>query len=139
MSINTLGISELKWTGMSEFNSDDHYIYYCRQDSLRRNGVAIIVNKSPKCNTWVHSQKQQNDLGLFPRQTIQHHSNLCDVYNLSLCPTTDAKELKLNSSMKTTTPSRTNTRKKRCPFHHRGLECRIRKSRDTWSNSKVWP
>ena len=40
------GISELKWTGMGEFNSDDHYIYYCGQESLRRNGVAIIVNKS---------------------------------------------------------------------------------------------
>ena len=40
-----LGISELKWTGMGEFNSDDHYIYYCRQESLRRNGVAIMVNK----------------------------------------------------------------------------------------------
>ena len=43
--INILGISELKWTGMSEFNSDDHYIYYCGQESLRRNGVAIMVNK----------------------------------------------------------------------------------------------
>ena len=40
-----LGISELKWTGMSEFNSDDHYIYYCRQESLRRTGVAIVLNK----------------------------------------------------------------------------------------------
>ena len=45
VSINVLGISELKWTGMSEFNSDDHYIYYCGQNFLRRNGVAIIVNK----------------------------------------------------------------------------------------------
>ena len=45
MSIDILGISELKWTGMGEFNSDDHYIYYCEQESLRRNGVAIIVNK----------------------------------------------------------------------------------------------
>ena len=45
MNINILGISEIKWTGMGEFNSDDHYIYYCRQDSLRRNGVAIMVNK----------------------------------------------------------------------------------------------
>ena len=44
-NINILGISELKWTGMSEFNSDDHYIYYFGQESLRRNGVAIIVNK----------------------------------------------------------------------------------------------
>ena len=43
---NILGISKLKWTGMGEFNSDDHYIYYCGQESLRRNGVAIMVNKS---------------------------------------------------------------------------------------------
>ena len=45
VNIDILGISELKWTGMGEFNSDDHYIYYCRQESLRRNGVAIMVNK----------------------------------------------------------------------------------------------
>ena len=45
MSIDILGISELKWTRMGEFNSDDHYIYYCGQESLRRNGVAIMVNK----------------------------------------------------------------------------------------------
>ena len=45
LNVDSLGISELKWTGMGEFNSDDHYIYYCRQESLRRNGVAIMVNK----------------------------------------------------------------------------------------------
>ena len=45
LNIHILGIRELKWTGMSEFNSDDHYIYYCGQESLRRNGVAVIVNK----------------------------------------------------------------------------------------------
>ena len=45
VNINILGISEPKWTGMGEFNSDDHYIYYCGQESLRRDGVAIIVNK----------------------------------------------------------------------------------------------
>ena len=45
VNVNILGISELKWTGMGEFNSDDHYIYYCRQESLRRNGVAIMVKK----------------------------------------------------------------------------------------------
>ena len=45
VNIDILGISELKWTGMGEFNSDDHYIYYCGQESLRRNGVAIMVNK----------------------------------------------------------------------------------------------
>ena len=47
---------------MGEFNSDDHYIYYCGQESLRRNGVAVIVNKSPKCSIWMQSQKWQNDL-----------------------------------------------------------------------------
>ena len=45
VNVNILGISKLKWTGTGEFNSDDHYIYYCRQESLRRNGVAIMVNK----------------------------------------------------------------------------------------------
>ena len=45
VNVDILGISELKWTGMVEFNSDDHYIYYCGQESLRRNGVAIMVNK----------------------------------------------------------------------------------------------
>ena len=45
VNVNILGISELKWTGVGDFNSDDHYIYYCGQESLRRNGVPIIVNK----------------------------------------------------------------------------------------------
>ena len=57
VKINILEISELEWTGMGEFNSDDHYIYYCGQESLRGNGVALIVNKSPKCSTWGQSQK----------------------------------------------------------------------------------
>ena len=62
VNIDILGISELKRTRMGEFNSDDHYIYYCGQESLRRNGIAIIVNKNLKCSTWMQSQKQQNDL-----------------------------------------------------------------------------
>ena len=70
VNVDILGISELKWTGIGEFNSDDHYIYYCGQESLRRNGVAIMVNESPKCSTWMQSQKRQNDLCWFPRQTI---------------------------------------------------------------------
>ena len=57
VNTNILGISELKWTGIGEFHSDDHYIYYCGQESLRRNRVAIVVNKSPKCSTSVQSQK----------------------------------------------------------------------------------
>src|SRR5574340_123757 len=73
VNVDILGISELKWTGMGEFNSDDHCIYYCGQESLRRNGHG--QQKSQKCNTWMQSQKRQDDLGSFPRQTIQYHSN----------------------------------------------------------------
>ena len=57
MNNDILGINELKWTGMGGFNSDYHYIYYCGQESHRRNGVALIVNTSLKCSTWVQSQK----------------------------------------------------------------------------------
>ena len=80
VNINILGINELKWTGMCEFNSDEHYIYYYGQESLRRNGIAIIVNKGLKHSTGMQSQKQENNLCLLPRQTIQNHSNP------SLCP-----------------------------------------------------
>ena len=77
VNIDIQGIRELNWTGMGEINSDDHYIYYCGQESLRRNGVAILVSKS---SSWVQSQKRQIDLRSFPRQTIQYHGNP------SLCP-----------------------------------------------------
>ena len=56
-NIDILGINEQKWTGMGEFNSDDRYNYYYGHESLRRNGVAVIINKSQKCSTWVQSQK----------------------------------------------------------------------------------
>ena len=75
VNVDILGISELKWIRMGEFNSDDHYIYYCGQESLRRNGIAITVKRSPKCSTWMQAQKQQNDLCSFPRQTIQYDGN----------------------------------------------------------------
>ena len=68
VNVDILGIGKLKGTGMGEFNSDDHYIYYCGQES----GL--------KCSTWVQSQKRQNNLCSFPRQAIQYHSNP------SLCP-----------------------------------------------------
>ena len=83
VNIDILGISELKWTGVGEFNSDDDYIYYCGQESLRRNGVAIIVNKSSKCSTWMQSQKWQNDLCSFPTQTIQFNIKVIQVYALT--------------------------------------------------------
>ena len=81
VNIDILGIREQKWTGMGEFNSDDHYIYYCGQESLRRNGVAIIVNiRVQNAVLGMQSQKRQNDLCSLTRQTIQYHSNP------SLCP-----------------------------------------------------
>ena len=81
VNVDILGISEMKWTGMGECNSDDHYIYYCGQESLRRNGVAIMVNKRVlNAVLGMQSQKQQNELCSFPRQTIQYHSNS------SICP-----------------------------------------------------
>ena len=57
VNFDILVISELKRTRMYEFNLNDHYIYYCGQESLRTNGVALIVNKTLKCSTWVQSQK----------------------------------------------------------------------------------
>ena len=74
VNFDILGISELKWTGMDEFNSDDHYVYYCGQESLRRNGVAIkrVVHKRVQNAILGCSLKNDNDLCLFPRQTIQY-------------------------------------------------------------------
>ena len=99
VNINILGFSELKWTRVGEFNSDDQYIYYCGQEYLKRNGVALTDNKRVQ-NTTRESKMQylgansnrQNDLCSFPRQTIHYHSNP------SLCPN-QLKKLKLNGSM----------------------------------------
>ena len=81
LNVDILGISELKWTGMGEFNLDDYYIYCCGQESLRRNGVAIMVNKSPKCSTWMPSQIRQNDLCSFPSKPF--NTTVIQVYVLT--------------------------------------------------------
>ena len=80
VNVDILGISKLKWTGIGECNSDYHYIHYCGQESLRTDGVAIIVNK--RVQNAVHGCNLKNDrmICLFPRQTIQYHDNT------SLCP-----------------------------------------------------
>ena len=80
VNVHISGIRELKWTGMGEFNSDDDYIYYHGQESLRRNGVAIIFNKRVKNAVLGCNLKNNRMICLFPRQTIQYHSNP------SLCP-----------------------------------------------------
>ena len=90
--------------------------------------------KNLKCSTWVQPQKWQNDLSSFPRQTIQHHSNS------SLCPNNWCwRTWSWPVLWRPTPPSKTNTKKKRCSFPHRGLECKSSKSRDTRSNRQVWP
>ena len=80
VNVEILGISELKWTGMAEFSSDEHYIYYCGQESLRRNGVAIIVYKRVQNAILGCSLRNDRMISLSPRQTIQYHGNP------SLCP-----------------------------------------------------
>ena len=86
VNINILGISELKWTRMGKLNSDNCYIYYCGQESLKRSGVAHIVNKSLKCSTWVLSQ---NDRMISFHFQGKPFSNIV----IQVCaPTTDTKE-----------------------------------------------
>ena len=81
----------------------------------------------------MQSQKWQNDLFFFPRQTIPYHCNP------SLCPNQKCWRSWIWTVLwRPTRPSRTNTQK-RCPFHYRGLECKSRKSRNTWSNRQIWP
>ena len=96
VNVNILGISELKWTGMGELNSDDHYIYYCGQESLRRNGVAIMVNK--RVRNAVLGCNLENDRMISVRfQGKPFNFMVIQAY----APTVMLKKLKLNSSMKT--------------------------------------
>ena len=89
VNIDILGIIEPKWTGMHKFNSDDHYIQYCGQESLRINAVTLIVKKeSLKCSTWVQSQKQQNDVCFQGKPFI---ITVIQVY----APKTNAKEIEV--------------------------------------------
>ena len=133
VNIDIFRISELKWTETGEFNSDDHYIYYCGQESLRRNGVALIVNKSFKCSTWVQSQKWQMILVHFQGKPFS--MTIMQVY----APTTNAKEAEVKWFCQDLQDHLELNTKKRCHFHYRGLECKSRKSRNTWSNRQVWP
>jgi len=87
VNVDILGISELKWTGMGEFNSDDHYIYYCRQESLRRNGVAIMVNK--RVRNAVLGGKLKNDRMI----SVHFQGNPFNIMVIqAYAPTSNAKE-----------------------------------------------
>ena len=131
VNVNILGISELKWTGMGEFNSDDHNIYYCGQESLRRNGVAIMVNKRVR-NAVLGCNLKNDRMISVHFQGKPFNITVIQVY----APTSNAEEAEVETVLRR--PSRTNTQK-RCPFHYRGLECKSRKSRNTWSNRQIWP
>ena len=87
VNIDILGISELKWTGMGEFNSDDHYIYYCGQESLRRNGIALIVNKRVQ-NTALGCSTQNNRMISVLLQGKPFNITVIQIY----APTTNDEE-----------------------------------------------
>ena len=133
-NIDILGISELKWTRMGEFNSDDHYIYYCRQESLRRNGVAIMVNK--RVRNAVLGCSLKNDRMISVRfQGKPFNIRVIQVY----APTSNAEEAEVERFYEDLQDLLELTPKKRCHFQNRELECKSRKSRNTWSNRQIWP
>ena len=128
VNIDIFGISKLKWTRMGEFNSHYHYINYCGQESLKRNGPALRQQKTLKCGAWVQSQKQKNDLCSFPRQMF--NIMVIQVYVL----TSNAEEAEVEwfyEDLQDLLELTSKKKKKRCPFHHSGLESKSRKSRDT--------
>ena len=119
---------------MGEFNSDDHYIYYCGQESLGRNGVAIIVNKKV--------QKAVLGCDLYNNRMISIYFQ-GKPFNITViqfyASNSNAEEAEVEQIHEDLQDLLELTPKKRCPFHNRGLECKSRKSRDTWSNRQVWP
>ena len=111
-----LGISELKWMAMDDFNSGDHYIYYYGQESLRRNGVAIMVNKRVQ-NAVLGCNLKNNSMISICFQGKPFNITIIQVY----APTSNAEEAeRFYEDLNT---------QKRCSFHYRGLECKSRKSR----------
>ena len=96
VTVDILGISKLKWTGMGKFNLDDHYIYYCGQESFRRNGVATMANKRVR-NAVPGCSLKNNRMISVHFQGKPFNITVIQAYD----PTSSAKEAKLNSSMKT--------------------------------------
>ena len=123
VNVNTLGISELKWTGMCEFNSDDHYIYYCGQESLRRNGIAIIVNK--RVRNAVLGCNLKND------RMICFQGKPFSIRVTQVCTLTSNAEKAEVEQFYEDLQDLLELTPKKCPFHYRGLECKSRKSRNT--------
>ena len=134
VNVDILGISELKWTGLGEFNSDDHFIYYCGQESLKRNGVATVVNK--RVRNAVLGCNLKNDRMISVRlQGKPLNTTVIQVYT----PASNIEEAEVERFYEDLQDLLELTPPKRCPFHYRGLECKSRKSRNTWSNRQIWP
>ena len=134
MNVDILGISELKWTGMGEFSSDDDYIYYCGQESLRRNGVAIMVNKRVQNAVLGCSLKNDRMISVY-FQGKPLNIMVIQAY----APTSNAEEAEVEQFYEDLQDLLELTPKKDVLFIYRGLECKSRKSRNTWSNRQIWP
>ena len=133
VKVDILGIRELKWTGMGEFNSDDH-IYYCGQESLRRNGIAIMVNKTVRNAILGCSLKNDRMISVHFQGKL-FSVTIIQAYAL----TNNAEEAEVERFYEGLQDLLELTPKKRCPFHYRGLGCKSRKSRNTWNNRQIWP
>ena len=134
VNINILGISELKQTGLGGFNSDDHFIYCCGQESLRRNGVAIIVNRRVQKTILGCNLKNDRMISICFQGKL-FNITIIQVY----APTSNAEEAEAEQLYEDLQDLLELTPQKRCPFHYRGLECKSRKSRNTWNNRQIWP
>ena len=134
VTVDILGISEQRWTAMGKFSSGDLSIYYCGQDSFRRNGVAIIVNKRV-LNVVLGSNLNNNRMISVSFQVKPFNITVIQVY----APTSNAEEAEVERFYEDLQDLLELTPKKRCLFHYRGLECKSRKSRNTWSNRQIWP
>ena len=131
VNIDIRGISELKWTGMREFNPDDHYIYYFGQESLRRNGVAIMVNQ--RVQNAVLGCNLKSDRMISVRFQGKPFNNMViQVY----APTSNAEEAEVEQFYEDLQDLLELTSQNTCPFHSRGLECKSRKSRNTGITGK---
>ena len=119
---------------MGEFNSEDHYVYYCGQESLRRNGVAITVNKRVQ-NAVLGCNLKNNRMISVRLQGKPFSITFIQVY----APTSNAEETEVEWFYENQQDLLELTPKKDGFFHYRGLECKSRKSRDTSCSRKIWP
>ena len=134
VNVDILGFSELKWTGLGEFNSDDHDIYYCGQESLRRNGVAIMVNKRVR-NAVLGCNLENHRMISVCFQGKPFSITVTQVY----APTSNAEEAEVELFYEDLQDLLDLIPPQKCPFHYRGLECKRGKSRNTWNNRQIWP